>query len=141
MKDKKFLALSALFFLMFFAGTAIITLEQPTSQLLRARTENPSPLKSFAVAFPQVGVVNSTKIKVSVYIRDVSGTQLGNRSVKLSATGTGVTFDPSDTLTTNSIGEAQFFMQSSKPGKIQLTATDVESNMSIVNIPTVEFTQ
>lgn len=140
MNDKKFLVLSGLFFLIFFAGIAVITLEQPTSQILRAKNENPSPLKSFAIIFPQVGKVGD-KIKVSVYIRDVNGTILTNRSVKLATNPVTVDITPSDTQTTNSLGMSQFFVSSKIPGKVEIIATDLNSNTSVANIPSIEFTQ
>lgn len=138
MKDKAFLSLSVLFFFIFFAGIAILTLEKPTSLLLRAKDENPSPLKSFAVAFPQVGPTGS-QIKVSVYMRDINGGILAGRPVKLSSDNPTITITPADTQNTNNIGMAEFFLTGSTAGKIQLTAVDVKSNTAIVNIPSVEF--
>jgi hypothetical protein len=138
MKDKAFLSLSVLFLLFFFAGIAVLTLEKPTSFLLRAKTENPSPLKSFAIAFPQVGAVG-TKIKVSVYTRDVNGKVLSNRRVKLEAPNSNIAISPSNTVNTNDIGMAEFFITSTEAGTVQLSATDVNSNTVIVNIPSVEF--
>ena len=140
MTDKKFLALSFLFFLIFFAGVAVVTLEKPTSQILRAKNENPSPLKSFAVVFPQVTEVNK-KVKVSVYIRDVNGSVLANRTVQLATNPTTVEITPSNNLTTDNIGMAQFFISSKDPGKIEIVATDLASNTAIASLPTVEFTQ
>ena len=140
MKDKTFLSLSLLFFLVFSVGIAILTLETPISKILRAKDENPSPLKSFAVAFPQVGTVGN-QIKVSVYLRDVNGTVLPNRQIKLSSSLSSTAITPSDTQNTNDIGMAQFFITATATGKAQLTATDVGSKTAIVNIPTVEFTE
>lgn len=140
MTDKKFLTLSGLFFLIFFAGVAVITLEKPTSQILRAKNENPSPLKSFAVVFPQVAAVNN-KVKVSVYMRDVNGTVLANRTVQLATNPTTVEITPSNNQTTDNIGMAQFFISSKDPGKIEILATDLASNTALANLPTVEFTQ
>lgn len=148
MKDKKFITLSALFFLIFIAGIGILIIEKPASNLLRAKNEAPSPLKSFAVVFPQVGVVTipgstnkGTQIKVSVYMRDVNGSVLADRTVKLSSSLPSVIISPSDTQVTNNIGQAQFTITSASSGKATLTATDVSSNTSVVNIPTAEFTQ
>lgn len=147
-KDKKFIALASFFFLLFTAAISTMILERPTSGILRAKNVSPSPLKSFAVIFPQVGVAGSensenkpTKIKVSVFIRDVTGESLPGRSIKLSSNPQSLTFQPSDTVTTDNIGQAQFFITSSSAGKIQLIATDVASNTNISNIPTVEFTE
>lgn len=148
MKDKKFLALSSFFFLLFIAAISTAILDKPTSQILRAKNVNPSPLKSFVIVFPQIGTVGTedgtkpqTKIKVSVFIRDVNGSVLPGRSVRLSSAVTGVTITPSDTQTTDNIGQAQFFITSSTAGKVQLSVVDVGSNTNIVNIPTVEFTE
>lgn len=148
MKDKKFLALASFFFLLFFAAVATVALQQPTTQILRAKNATPSPLKSFVIVFPQVGVAASedsgktpAKIKVSVFIRDVSGNVLPQRSVKLSADLAAVTITPANTLTTDNLGMAQFFLTSSQAGTVKLQAVDVASNLSVVNIPTVEFTE
>lgn len=138
MKDKAFLSLTALFFLIFLAGIAIVTLEKPTSLMLRAKNENPSTLKSFAVAFPQVGPLGS-QIKVSVYVRDNNGAILSGRPVKLSTDNSAVTITPGDTQNTNNIGMAEFFITTKEAGKVQLIAVDINSNTTIVNIPSVEF--
>lgn len=140
MKDKKFIALASVFFLLFFAAIVTTTLNKPLSNLLRAKNVNPSPLKSFAVVFPQTSTVGN-KIKVSVYIRDVNGAVLPNRSVTMSSSLSSVSFAPSDTQLTNELGMAQFSMSSTTAGKIQLTAVDAETKTSVVNIPTAEFTQ
>lgn len=148
MKDKKFITLSALFFFIFIAGIGILVIEKPAANLLRAKNEAPSPLKSFAVAFPQVGVATipgssskGTQIKVSVYMRDVNGSVLADRTVRLTSSLPSVIVSPADTQVTNNIGQAQFMLTSDSAGKAILTATDVGSNTSVVNIPTVEFTQ
>lgn len=149
MKDKAFVTLTGLFFLIFFGGVIAVALQGPTAGLfIRASNVNPSALKSFAVVFPQIGIAGDensskppTKIKVSVYIRDVNGTVLPNRAVKLSANTPSVIISPSDTQTTNNIGQAQFFISAKTAGKIQLSVTDISSSTTVVNIPTVEFTQ
>lgn len=149
MKDKKFLALSGLFFLLFFAMISVASFDQQSKGIFtRASSSTFSPLKSFAVVFPQLGTAGNetsdkppTKIKVSVYLRDVNGASMINRSVKLSASIAEVNITPSDTQTTNDLGMAQFFITSPIPGKIQLTATDLGSNTAIANIPSVDFTQ
>lgn len=149
MKDKTFVTLAGLFFLIFFGGVIAVTLEKPTLNFLtRASTVNPSPFKSFAVVFPQVGVAANaqsgkepTKIKVSVYIRDVNGTVLPNRTVKLATLSASVNITPSDTQSTNTIGQAQFFITANTPGTVNLTVTDVASNTTVVNVPSVEFTK
>lgn len=148
MKDKTFVALSSLFFLIFFIGIASVTLNKPLSNILKAKDVAPSPLKSFGVVFPQIGVAgdinnpnSSTKVKVSVYIRGIDGSILPNRAVKLAADMPSISIIPSDTQMTNNIGQAEFFITSNQTGKAKLTATDVSSNISVVNIPTVEFTR
>jgi len=118
----------------------IVTLNQPISYLLRARNVTPSPSKSFVMVFPQVAPIN-TKVKVSVYIRDVNGVSLPNRRVKVSTDVSGVSFMPSDTQTTNEIGMAQFSMVSASNGRVKISAIDMESNTNIINTPSVEFTQ
>lgn len=147
MKDKKFAALSLLFFLLFFAGIVTVAMQKPTSQILRAKNVNPSPLKSFIIVFPQIGTAGNensdkkpTQIKVSVYIRDESGSVLSGRSVQLT-TSPAVTTKPADTVSTDNIGMAQFFISSSQKGTVKLTATDVASNTTVANSPTVEFTE
>lgn len=147
MKDKKFAALSLLFFLLFFAGIVTVAIQKPTSQILRAKNVNPSPLKSFIIVFPQIGTAGNensdkkpTQIKVSVYIRDESGSVLSGRSVQLT-TSPAVTTKPADTVSTDNIGMAQFFISSSQKGTVKLTATDVASNTTVANSPTVEFTE
>jgi hypothetical protein len=146
-KDKKFLALSSFFFLLFAAAMSTILISQPTSQVLRAKNVAPSPLKSFGVVFPQVGAVKkenketASKIKVSVFVRDVNGSVLSGRTIKLAASPSTLDITPADTQTTDNIGQAQFFVTSTTPGQIKLEALDVGSNTKIVNIPTVEFTE
>jgi hypothetical protein len=148
MKDKKFIALSTFFFLLFIGGILAITLENPTNSILRARDDTPpSAEKSFVVVFPQIGRSASgntdetnSKIKVIVTIRDASGAVLPNRQVKLAATLGTVQISPSDLLTTNTIGQAEFSISSPNPGTTNLSVTDVSSNISLSNIPSVEFT-
>lgn len=142
MKDKKFLALSILFFLLFFVMIAIASVDQQSKGFFtKAKNSNLSPLKSFVIVFPQVGVVNSTKVKVTVYLRDTNGSSMANRSVKLASSQEGVNISPGDTQNTNDLGMAQFNITSSSPGQVQLTATDLNSNTPVANIPTVQFTQ
>lgn len=148
MKDKKFLLLSSFFFLVFIAAMSTMFLDKPTSQILRAKNTIPSPLKSFAIIFPQIGVAASeddinkaTRIKVSVFLRDINGEVLPSRTVKLSTSLSGTQITPADTQNTDSIGQAQFFITSQAAGKAQLTITDVSSNTNIVNVPTIEFTE
>lgn len=139
MKDKKFFALTSLFFLLFLAAMGIATLNQPIGRLLRARNITPSSNKSFVMVFPQTTRVQDGKIKVSVYIRDVNGASLPNRKVKVSSGTSTISFTPSDIQTTNEIGMAQFFMTSASIGRVEIAAVDIESNTSIINIPSVEF--
>jgi len=140
MKDKKFITLSSLFFLLFFLFMTVVNFNQPLRQLLKAQSVSPSPLKSFIIAFPQIGPTGS-KIKVSVFIRDVNGDALSNRSVKLSSSLISANITPSETQTTNNLGLAEFYLSSDTPGEVKIQAVDVASNTNIVNVPTVEFTQ
>ncbi len=147
MKDKKFIALISLFFLLFIAGIATVTLQQPTSQVLRAKSSNPSALKSFIIVYPQIGIAGDetsdkkpTQVKVSVFIRDESGAVLSGRSVQLS-TSPAVNIKPADTVSTDNVGMAQFFLTSSATGTVKISATDLTSSTVISNSPTVEFTQ
>lgn len=147
MKDRKFIALASFFFLLFFAGVATVALQKPTSQVLRAKNTNPSALKSFIIVFPQVAVAGdetgdkkATQIKVSVFIRDESGAGLSGRTVRLT-TDPNSNIKPGDTLSTDNLGMAQFFISAVSPGTVKLTATDVASNTTVSNSPTVEFTQ
>lgn len=147
MKDRKFVALVSFFFLLFFAGIAVVALQSPISQVLRAKNVTPSPLKSFIIVFPQVAVAGDeagekkpAQIKVSVFIRDEGGSALPGRSVTIT-TSPSTNIKPSDTVSTNDLGMAQFFISSSSPGTIKLTATDLASNTPVSNSPTVEFTQ
>lgn len=141
MKDKKFLTLTSMFFLLFAAAMTTILFNKPTSQILRAKNSVPSPLKSFVIIFPQLGVAGTTKLKVSVFMRDVSGNVLADRSVKLTSNPSNLNITPSDTMNTDNIGQAQFFITSETAGKVTLAVTDVASNTSISSVPTVEFTQ
>ncbi len=147
MKDKTFAALSLLFFLLFFAGIVTVALQKPTNQILRAKNVNPSPLKSFIIVFPQIGTTGNensdkkpTQIKVSVYIRDESGSVLPGRSVQLTTSPT-VTTKPADTVSTDNLGMAQFLISASEKGTVKLTATDISSNTTVANSPTVDFTE
>ncbi len=92
------------------------------------------------MVFPQVTSIQE-KVKVSVYIRDVNGASLPNRKVRISTDTSGISFAPSDIQTTNEIGMAQFSMSAAYPGQVKISAIDVDSNTSIINIPTVEFTR
>lgn len=146
MKDKTFIALASLFFLIFLTAIGAVTLNKPINNILRAKDVAPSPLKSFGVVFPQIATAGneesgqqSTKVKVSIYIRGVDGSILSNRTVKLASDFIGVKITPSNTVTTNNIGQAEFFVSSIEPGTIKLTATEVASNTLVLNIPTVEF--
>lgn len=148
MRDRIFIGLSGLFFLLFFALVGTVTLERPLTNILRARTVAPSPLKSFVAAFPQTTGIDHGEtgekpvpIKLSVYIRDVAGDSLPNREVKLVASLADVSVVPGETQTTNETGLAQFFLTSRRAGTVTLTVTDVQSNIAIVNVPTVEFTE
>lgn len=145
MKDKKLVVLATIFFLLFIVGVAVVALQKPTTQVLRAKNSNPSALKSFIIAFPQIataGDENSSeknaKVKVSVFIRDESGDVLPARSVLLS-TSPPVTIKPAESVVTDNLGNAQFFISSSVPGIVKLTATETSSNTIVSNNPTVEF--
>lgn len=147
MKDKKFIALASFFFLIFFAGIATVALQQPTSQVLRAKNANPSALKSFIIVFPQIGVAagegsskTPTQIKVSAFIRDENGSVLPGRTVQLT-TDPAVFVKPADTVSTDNLGMAQFFLTSSQKGTVKITAKDIASQTAISNTPTVEFTE
>ena len=147
MKDKTFLSLSILFFLLFFMGIGVLTLDKPVSRMfLRASNVNPSSLKSFAIVFPQVTSVSSTnrpknEMKVTATIRDVNGTILADRKIQLNTSLSGTLVSPSELQTTDQNGQAVFYLSSSLPGKGNLTITDLDSNTQITNIPSVEFVQ
>ncbi len=148
MKDKAFMSLVGAFFILFVAAIGVIVMNNPTSNVLRAKNSVPSPLKSFVIVFPQVGVAGDanspktpTKIKVSVYLRDVNGNVMPDRSVKITTNPPSAAISPTDTMFTNNIGMAEFSVSSVAAGQIALNATDVASNMSISNIPTLEFTE
>lgn len=148
MKDKVFVALSSVFFILFAVGLGVTFLNTPTSNILKAKNAVPSPLKSFAVIFPQVGIAGTpdsekppTRIKVSVFMRDINGNVLADRNVKLSSEPSVLTINPSDTLFTNNIGQAEFFITASEKGKVSLLITDVGSNTQLANVPSVEFVQ
>lgn len=141
MKDKKFLVLSALFFFLFAAAMVALSV-QPTS-IFQARATVPSPTKSFVIAhYPTGGIVPvDGNIKVTVYIRDESGKVMANRGVNLSSTLSNVTILPSNTITTNENGMAEFTLSSAISGKAQVTAVDQGSNITIANSPSVQFGQ
>ncbi len=108
---------------------------------------NTSPLKSFIIVFPQIGTVGNvgtdkkpTQIKVSVFIRDEGGSVLSGRSVQLT-TSPAVVVKPADTVSTDNLGMAQFFISASEKGIVKLTATDISSNTTVANSPTVDFTE
>src|SRR3990167_4936296 len=142
MKDKTFTALSGIFFLLFVIGIGAVTLDQPLSNILRAKNVVPSPLKSFGMAYPQIGTIGNpatgqlpTKVKVSIYIRGVDGSILSNRNVKLSANPSVIAIEPSDTQQTNDIGQAQFTISSPTAGKFKLKAEETTSKTEVINIP------
>ena len=142
MKDKKFLALSSIFFLLFFVGMTVVTINGPASTILRASTATVSPVRSFAMPYPNTGVAGSTKIKFSVYLLDVNGVIFKNRSVKVVAPNSDITISPSDTQNTNdTAGMAQFFISSKSPGIFKMTVLDASTNTPIQNVPSIEFTK
>ena len=149
MKDKAFMSLVGVFFILFVAGICVIVMNNPISNVLRAKNSVLSPQKSFVIVYPQVSGIASDansaktpiKIKVSVYLRDVNGNIVPNRPVKISTNPSSTIISPSDTASTNEIGMAEFSVSSMVPGEFALNATDIESNMSISNIPTLEFTE
>jgi hypothetical protein len=149
MKDKAFLTLSIAFFLLFVAGIAAVTLNDPISRILKASNVTPSSTKSFGVVFPQVGIAGTdtdpnkpTKVKVSIYVRDANGNVLANRTIKItSEDNSTIDVTPSDSQVTNSFGMAEFYVSSKEPQKVKLTAADVVSNTQITNLPSVQFTQ
>jgi hypothetical protein len=145
MKDKKFLVLSSVFFLLFIGGIVAVTLDRPTSQILRAQNATFSPLKSFIIIYPITATVGS-KVKVSVYARDINSELIPNRGIKLSVPTRNISVTPSDTQNTGAeegtnFGMAQFFISTKTPGKYQINARDLTSNTAIINSPSVEFTQ
>ena len=148
MKDKAFIILSGLFFLIFFIGIGVVTLDRPVSNILRAKNVNPSPFKSFVIAFPQVGITSDSsksdmgkEIKVTVTMRDVNGVILPDRQIKLTPSLNSVVIKPANIQTTNNTGQAVFFLSSKDPGTVKLTVNDIETNMKLENVPSVEFTE
>lgn len=140
MKDKKFLILSSAFFLLFIIGMLSLTLDKPTSQILRASNAVPSPLKSFVIVYPQTTQAREGKIKVTVYLRDASSNVLPNRNILLASSPNNIDITPSQTLNTDNLGMAQFMISSKNPGKVVILATDAASGTTISNTPSVEFT-
>ena len=146
MKDKTFITLTGLFFLLFVIGIGAITLDKPLSSILRAKNVAPSQFKSFGMAYPQIASVGNiskgqkpTDVKVSIYIRGIDGSILTNKSVKITVDPSIVNIEPSDTQVTNDIGQAQFTITSQVEGKVKIKAHETTSNIDIMNIPTVEF--
>lgn len=141
MKDKPFFVLSGLFFLLFLGGMTLFAMEQTgPSTILKATNAAVSPLKSFVIVFPQVASIG-TKVKVTVTLRDVNGVAIPNRPVQLTSPSTPIVVTPLDTQSTDENGQAQFFIVATTPGTVQLQATELGSNLSIINIPTAQFTQ
>lgn len=152
MKDRTFITLSVLFFILFFLGIVLVSFGNPILNTIRAVNVTPSPLKSFAVVFPQIaniqdsggtstGDTHAKNIKVTVVIRDENGDFLANRLVKLTSDLSAVTIAPNDSQSTNNNGQAVFYLTSSVPGTVQLKAVDVNSDIQIANIPSVDFTR
>lgn len=140
MKDKAFITLAGMFFLLFFMGVGAVAFNEPLSNLIRAKDVTPSADKSFGVVFPQVAKTGD-RVKVSIYIRDTAGNVLTGRSIKLAAVDDVIQVSPSDTQATNSIGQAEFSITTNRPSTIKLSASDLSSKTQVVNIPTVEFSQ
>ena len=145
MKDRTFMALSSLFFLLFFVLVGSVALNQPINSILKAKNIVPSPLKSFGVVFPQVAKISNIttgetgmKVKISVYIRGVDGSILPRRTVQLSSERP-LSIEPADTVETNEIGQAEFLVSSSQVGRVKVTAIEMATNTEIINIPTIEF--
>lgn len=141
MKDKPFLVLSGLFFLLFLGGMMMFAMTQTgPSTILKATNAAVSPLKSFVIVFPQVASAG-TKIKVTVTLRDVNGVAIPSRSVQLASSSIPLSITPVNIQVTDENGQAQFFITSNTAGTAQLTATELSGNVSIVNIPTAQFTK
>lgn len=136
MKDKKFLLLSGLFFLVFLIGITLVALRGSTSTFLKAKSSVPSSDKSFAIVFPQMG----KNIKVIVTIRDADGNILSGRQTKVATSLAGVTIDPSDTQMTDEKGQATYTLTSTITGKATLSVMDVDANLTLANVPSIEFT-
>lgn len=141
MKDKKFLALSSVFFLLFLVAMISLSFDNKSaSRLLRATNVLPSPLKSFVIVYPQVSSVGGEKIKVTVYLRDVNSNVLPDRTIQLLGSPNVIQISPDESQITNDLGMAQFDISSSTPGKVQIIASDVATSTTITNSPSVEFT-
>ena len=146
MNDKKFIALSSIFFLMFIFGMGTLFVQNPLSNYLRATTSTVSSEKSFLTAIPQIGSPQGTtsstkpeKIKVNVYIRTDSGDLLAKKTVKLSTDLSSVTISPSDTQETDKDGKVEYMLSSKSPGTAQLTAQELGSGTTIKNSLSIEF--
>jgi len=138
MNDKKFLALSSVFFLMFIFGMGTLILQDPLSTFIQANTATVSGDKSFLTAIPQVGATTET-IKVNVYIRDENGDLLPQKTVKLTTDLPAITIAPQDTQITDDNGKVEFTLTSATPGTAHLTAVETSSGTSVQNTVSVEF--
>lgn len=147
MKDKTFISLSVLFFILFFLGIALVGFEKPLLNTIFALNENPDTGKCFGVIFPFSGTAGDensptrpTKIRVTVVIRDKNNKFLSNRPIRLVPDLSSVTVSPTDTQNTAN-GQAVFEISSSRAGTVHLKAIDLNSKAVIEKIPSAEFTE
>lgn len=149
MSDKKFVALSSIFFLLFIFGMGSLFVQEPLSNYLRATTTAVDQNKSIITAIPQVcsskpnaiSKCPNQKIKVAVYIRSENGDLLANKSVQLWTDPTGPNIQPSDIQITNKNGMAEFVLASETPLKVSLFAKEIASQKQLTQTLSVEFTQ
>lgn len=156
MKDKKFIILSSIFFLLFIFSIGSLLIGNPLSNYIKAATVTVSASKSIITALPQACSVSNNapfpcaekKIKVDVYVRSEGGDLIPNRTVQLS-TQNGIadkiTISPSGNQITNTFGKAEFILSSDTIGKTDLIAKDITDPDSAKHIQiaqplSIEFT-
>jgi len=118
--DKKFLALSFIFFIVSFLFMIMLIFNQPISRFIRAKEEFiPSKEKSMIFAWPLNSSINKP-VTINVFLRNDDGFPISNKNVSLSTTLGKIT--PEKALT-DKTGKATFSLTSSQPGIAEISAT------------------
>ncbi len=135
--DKKFVFLSAVFFLLFSLFISMIVLNQPLRRLTRAKEELiPSAKTSMILAWPLSSPADGkTNVNVNVFVRNMNNLPLNNKKVNLVTTLGQIKEVQS---VTDKNGKSTFILTSDTPGIAQLKAV-VDNQIELEQNLTVKF--
>ncbi|MEI6533071.1 MAG: Ig-like domain-containing protein [Candidatus Roizmanbacteria bacterium] len=135
--DKKFIALLGVFFLSFLLFISLLFFRDNISMITRASEDTqPSAEKSLIFAWPlQTKITDNTPIKISVFVRSVSGKPIENKviMIKTSLGQLNVSSGASDKQ-----GKAEFELSSREAGEAKLDVT-IDNTLQIKQSVTVKF--